>query len=59
MRGDAKNLNSKWEVSIIELENSKGRLFKVTRKFPEMSIAETRILRNKEKAKKLFYKWLD
>ena len=32
--------------------------FKVTRRFPEMSIAETKIFASKERAKEQFEEWL-
>ncbi|MBW2992708.1 hypothetical protein KY345_05820 [Candidatus Woesearchaeota archaeon] len=53
-----KSENSKWEVSIIEVENSVGKKYKVTRRIPEMSIAETRIFRSKKEAKQQFDEWL-
>lgn len=48
----------KLEVSIMELENSTGKKFKVTRRMPEMSVAETKIFKTKKKAKKQFDDWL-
>ncbi len=48
-----------WEVSIVELQDFLGKKYKVTRRLPEMSVAETKIFRNKKKAKELFYKWLE
>jgi len=44
----------KWEISIMELQDHVGRKFKVTRRLPEMSVAETKIFTNKKKAKRLF-----
>lgn len=53
-----KHFVKKWEVSIIELQNHAGKKFKVTRRLPEMSVAETRVFAGKKKAKKLFNEWL-
>ncbi len=46
-----------WEVSISELQNSIGVLYKVTRHIPDMSVIETKMFRDKEKAIELFNKW--
>lgn len=48
----------KWEVSIIELKNHKGKKFKVTRRYPKLLVAETKVFKSKEKAKKQFEEWL-
>ncbi|MEK6857830.1 MAG: hypothetical protein AABX39_04555 [Nanoarchaeota archaeon] len=49
---------SKWEVSIMELvENGKPK-FKVTKRLPHMSVAETKFFDSKEKAKEQFDEWL-
>ena len=47
------------ELSIIELKNLIGKKYKVTRRLPELSIAETKIFRTKKRAKALFNKWLE
>ena len=44
----------KWEVSIMGFQNQEGKKFKVTRRLPEMSVAETRVFTTKKKAKRLF-----
>ncbi len=50
-----KNISQKkWEVSIIEIENSIGKKYKVMKRIPEMSVAETKVFRSKEDAKKQF-----
>jgi hypothetical protein len=54
-----KHLNKKWEISIIELQNSKGKKYKVTRHLPELKVSETKIFSSKKKAKKLFDEWLN
>ena len=51
--------NRKWEITIIQLENSIGSKFKVTRKLSELSVSETKIFRSKRKAKEQFEKWLE
>jgi len=48
-----------WEVSIIELKKGKGTRYKVTRRLPYLSVAETKIFKSKEKAKQQFYEWLE
>ena len=53
-----KHITKKWEVSIIELKNNAGRKFKVTRRIPELSVAETKFFRTKKEAKKQFDEWL-
>ena len=53
-----KHLCKKWEVSIIVLQDDIGKKFKVTRRLPELSVSETKIFRDKEKAKQLFDEWL-
>lgn len=47
----------KWEISIIEFRNHIGKKFKVTRRIPELSIAETKIFKSKKKAIKKFEEW--
>jgi len=44
---------NKWEASIIELKKNGRKKYKVTRRFPEMSISETKIFRSKKKASAL------
>ncbi len=46
-----KHFNKKWEVSIIELEDDEGIKYKVTRRIPEMSVAETKVFESKEEAR--------
>jgi len=47
-----------WEISIIELANSIGRKYKVTRRLPGFSVSETKVFRNKDEAKKQFDEWI-
>ncbi|MBI2146341.1 hypothetical protein HYU22_03310 [Candidatus Woesearchaeota archaeon] len=53
-----KHVTKKWEVSIMEFQNHTGRKFKVTRRLPELSVAETKVFATKKKAKRLFDEWL-
>ena len=53
-----KNFTEKWEISIIEIENDIGKKYKVTRRMPDLSVAETKVFRSKELAKKQFNEWL-
>lgn len=48
----------KWEVSIVELDNSHKR-YKVTRRIPELNVSETKMFDSKEEAKRQFEEWLD
>ncbi len=59
MEKSEKHLNKKWEISIIELQNSKGKKYKVTRRLPELGVSETRIFSSKKEAKQLFDEWLN
>ncbi len=54
-----KHFSKRWEVSVMELKNSEGKKFKVTRRLPSMSIAETKVFKTKEEAKKQFEEWLE
>lgn len=49
----------KWAVSIMELENSMGKKYKVTRRLSTLSVSETIIFRSKKNAKKQFEEWLE
>ena len=49
---------NKWEVSIIELKKNGRKKYKVTRRMPDMSVAETRIFSSKEEAMKQLDEWL-
>ena len=58
MNGTKKHPVKKWEVSLKELHYSNGVQFKVTRRLPEMSVAETRVFDSKEEAIRQMEKWL-
>ncbi len=46
-----------WEISFIELEDKAGKIYKVSRRFPKFSIAETRVFKSKKRTEKQFGKW--
>ena len=54
-----KHFTKKWEMSFIELQNHFGNKFKVTKRIPDLSVAETKVFRSKKKAKKQFDDWLE
>lgn len=49
----------KWEISLMEFSNHIGKKYKVTRRIPELSVAETKIFNSKWEAKKQFDEWLE
>lgn len=49
---------NKWEISILEFENSDGKKYKVTKRLPNLLVAETKIFKSKEEAVKQFNDWL-
>ena len=54
-----KHPTKKWEISIMEFSNQIGRKYKVTRRFPELSVSETKVFKSKKRAKKQFNDWLE
>lgn len=58
MKKAKKHFFKKWEISIIELKNSLGKKYKVTKRIPELKVSETKIFKNLKKAKQQFEKWL-
>ncbi len=58
MKETKEHFNKKWEVSIIEFEDAQGKKYKVTKRLPDMSVAETKIFRTLDEAKKQFNEWL-
>ena len=44
---------------MIEVIDFLGSKFKVTRRMPSMSVAETKVFRSKEKAIRQFEEWLN
>jgi len=54
MKETQKHPSKKWEIHIIEFENHDGKKYKVTRRLPNMSVAETKVFKSKEEAKKQF-----
>lgn len=53
-----KHPTKKWEVSLLQLRDGSSKKFKVTRRLPELAVAETRLFTSKKKAKKQFDDWL-
>lgn len=53
------HFTKKWEISFAELENTVGKLFEVTRRLPELAVAETKMFRSKEEAVRQFNEWLN
>ncbi len=49
----------KLEVSMMELRNDESVKFKVTRRIPDLSVAETKVFESKEEAKKQLEEWLE
>lgn len=58
MKKTEKHPIKKWEIPIIEVEDQFGKKYKVTRRLPDLSVAETKVFRSKEEAKKQFEEWL-
>lgn len=48
----------KWKVSISEFETKEGKRWKVTRRIPEISVAETKVFLSKEEAIRQYEFWL-
>ena len=45
------------EITIQELHTNEGKIYKITRRFSEYPIAETKIFTSKEKALKQIEEW--
>jgi len=58
MKKTEEHFTRRCEISIIELTNTVGKKFKVTKRVPDMCVSETKIFRSKKKAKKQFDDWL-
>ncbi len=48
----------RWEITIIELRNHGKKRYKVTRRNPELSVAETKVFMSKETAQRQVHEWL-
>mgnify|MGYP001559070070 CR=1 FL=1 len=53
-----KHKTKKWEVSLPQLKDGSSKKFKVTRRLPELAVAETKVFASKRRAKKQFHDWL-
>ena len=58
MKKSKKHFYKKWQVSIIELQSSEGKKYKVTRCLPELHVSETKMFNSKKEAKNQFDEWL-
>ena len=54
-----KHLSKKWEITFAELDDAFGNLFKVIRRLPAFSVAETKMFRSKKEALVQFNEWLE
>jgi hypothetical protein len=55
---EPKSSNRNWEVTIMEFQEAGKKRFKVSRRYPRFSIAETKIFSSKARAKLQFERWL-
>ncbi len=53
-----KHPTQQWEVSIIEIKENDAIRYKVTRRLPEMAVAETKIFSSKKDALLQVEEWL-
>lgn len=51
-------LSENIEVTIMELENTVGKLYKVSKRVPEFGVSETKVFRLKEDALRQMEFWL-
>lgn len=51
--------SSKWEISILEMQKDGKIFYKVTRRLPEMSVAETKVFSSLKEAKAQLEEWLE
>ncbi|MBS3169395.1 hypothetical protein J4210_02830 [Candidatus Woesearchaeota archaeon] len=52
------NSINKWEVTLLRFQDKTGTKYKVTRRVPELHLAETKVFISKEEAKQQFEQWL-
>lgn len=53
-----KHTTKKWEVSMTELKQGHKKIFMVTRRIPELTVAETKFFYSRKRAMKQFEEWL-
>ena len=58
-RNSIEKVNERWEVSFIVFKENEKKVFKVTRRFPEFHVAETKIFSSEKDAKIQFEEWLN
>ncbi len=54
-----KPYDKNWEISIMEIREENTIKYKVTRRMPSMSIAETKVFNSKIEAIRQFKEWLN
>lgn len=59
MKKIERHIIKKWEISFLEIEDDTGKKYKVTKRVPDLSVAETKVFKSKKEAKKQFEEWLE
>ena len=54
-----KHPSRKWIITVIAIRDNKKLKYKLTRRIPELNVAETKIFFSKKKARKQFRQWLE
>lgn len=54
-----KNKFDNWEISLLKFRDNNITKYKVTRRLPELSVAETKIFEDLEEAKNQFESWIN
>lgn len=47
-----------WDITMAAFTDGRGTLYKVTRRLPELSVAQTRVFRSRAAATRQFRRWL-
>lgn len=47
----------KWRIALIELEAEDEQIYLVSRRYPELSVAHTKVFTDKNEAKRQFQEW--
>jgi hypothetical protein len=50
-------MSNKWVISIVELYDKNVQLYKVTKRFADYSVSETKVFRSKAKAFQQIEEW--
>jgi hypothetical protein len=59
MKKIVKNRFDDWEISLLVFKDSGTKKYKVTRRLPSMTIAETKIFQSMEEAMTQFEDWIN